>query len=233
MKLSIIMPVYNEEKSIATILAKVMKQPVLGLDKEVIVVDDGSRDRSKRIIEEVIKKHPKAGIRFFNHEKNQGKGAAVRTGIREAKGDILLIQDSDLEYDPKIYPELLKPILNRETKVVYGSRLLGHHIDMYWLHKFGNDFLTFVTNLLYGVKISDMETGYKVFRKEVVKDMKLKARAFDFEPEITCKILKRRYRIKEVPVPFDNPRSFKEGKKIDWRDGVQHIYYLFKYRFFD
>jgi len=232
MKLSIVIPVYNEEKTIKEILNRVVKQKI-ALKKEIVIVNDGSTDKSKILINEFIKSHPRQDIRFFEQPKNMGKGAAVVKGLKEAKGHILLIQDADLEYDPKEYPKLLEPILKNQTKVVYGSRLLGHHIDMYLLHKIGNDFLTLVTNFLFGSKISDMETGYKVFRKEVIQGMDLKAKSFDFEPEITAKILKRGYKIKEVRIRFDNARTFEEGKKINVFDGVKAVYYLFKYRFFD
>jgi len=151
--------------------------------------------------------------------------------LQYTTGDIILIQDADLEYNPNEYISLLKPILENMTKVVYGSRLLGQHKDMYFMHKIGNKVLSLITSILYGKKITDMETGYKVFKKEVIEGMKLNAARFDFEPEITAKILKKGYKIYEVPINFVNPRKFSEGKKITWKDGVRGIYYLIKYRF--
>lgn len=232
-KLSIIIPAYNEEKTIKDILAQVLRQDILGLEKEIIIVDDGSKDRTKEIIRDIIQKNPKEKIVLIPMPKNNGKGVAIRRGLQESEGDIILIQDADLEYDPRDYPKLLKPILNKETHVVYGSRLLGHHINMYWLHWVGSKFLNLSTNILYGSRLTDMETCYKMFRREVISGMNLRAKGFELEPEITSKILKRRYKIKEVPIRFDNPRTFKEGKKINVMDGIKAAYYLMKYRFFD
>ena len=226
-KLSVILPVFNEKETILEILKKVEDVKLKNIDKEIIIVDDFSTDGTREILKE-LKKH-----KIFFHEKNIGKGGALRTGIKNVTGEIVLFQDADLEYDPKFYEELIKPILNNETKVVYGSRMLGKHRDMYFLHHFGNNFLTFVTNLLFRCKITDMETGYKVFRREVLEGLNLKSERFEFEPEITAKILKKGYKIKEVPVDFDNPRDFTQGKKITWRDGVMHLFYLIKYRFLD
>ena len=231
MKLSIIIPAYNEEKTILKVINKVKSQRIGKLRKEIVVVDDFSQDGTGKILSGIKSKD----IKIFFHKKNMGKGAAIRTALSNAAGDIILIQDADLEYSPKEYPGLLKPILKNEAKVVYGSRLESirkNLKNMYKLHYFGNVFLTVMTNALYGAKITDMETGYKVFRKEVIKGMKLKARRFDFEPEITSKILKRGYRIKEVNIDFMG-RKFSEGKKITWVDGFKAIYYLIKYRFVD
>ena len=231
MKLTIIIPVYNEEKTILEVIEKVKEAEALNLKKEIIVVDDFSKDSTK----EMLLKLKDGAVKIFFHDKNKGKGAAIRTGLKHATGDIILIQDADLEYSPKEYPKLLRPIIQDEAKVVYGSRLeaIRKNLDnMYKLHYFGNVFLSVMTNALYGSKIPDMETGYKVFRKEVVQDMKLRARRFDFEPEITAKILKKGYRIKEIPIDFMG-RKFKEGKKITWKDGIKALYYLIKYRLVD
>ena len=231
MKLSIIIPVYNEEKTLLKVLDKVKKVKLDNITKEIILVDDFSTDGTKNILSELRD----SSLKIFFHQKNHGKGAAIRTALKHATGDIIMIQDADLEYDPAEYPRLLEPIIENETKVVYGSRLeaIRKNIkNMYKLHYIGNTFLTLMTNLLFGAKITDMETCYKVFRKEVIKDMKLKAKRFDFEPEITAKILKKGYKIKEVPINFIG-RKFDEGKKITWKDGIKALYYLIKYRFVD
>jgi len=229
MKLSVIIPVYNEEKSILKVIDKVKKTKLRGIAKEIIIVDDFSSDGTRRILEKL------SGLKVFFHQKNMGKGSAIRTALKHATGDIVLIQDADLEYDPKEYRKLLGPIVKGKAKVVYGSRLASIRKNlkkMYKLHYFGNLFLTVITSVLYGAKITDMETGYKVFRKEVIKNMNLKAKRFDFEPEITAKILKKGYKITEVPIDFMG-RKFSEGKKITWKDGVKALYYLIKYRFVD
>jgi glycosyltransferase involved in cell wall biosynthesis len=231
MKLSIIIPAYNEEKTILKVINKVKNTKVGNINIEIIIVDDFSTDDTKRILSKVKSKD----LKVLFHQKNQGKGAAIRTGLKQVTGDIILIQDADLEYDPKEYKKLLDPILEGKVEVVYGSRVaaIKRNLEkMYKLHYFGNLFLTIATNMLYGTKITDMETGYKVFRKEVIKNIRLKAKRFDFEPEITAKILKKGYKIKEVPIDFMG-RKFKEGKKITWKDGVKAMYYLIKYRFSD
>jgi len=229
MKLSIIIPAYNEEKTISELLDRVKKVKLKDITKEIIIVDDFSKDGTKKIISNLRDKN----IKIFSHQKNLGKGAAIRTGLNHATGDIILIQDADLEYDPEEYGKLLKPIIEKKTKVVYGSRVEAirkNLKNMYKLHYIGNVFLTFITNILFGAKITDMETCYKVFRKEVIKGIKLRAKRFDFEPEITAKILKKGYRIKEIPIDFKG-RKFDEGKKITWKDGIKALFYLIKYRF--
>lgn len=231
MKLSIIIPAFNEENTISKVIGKVKSTALKGIKKEIIVVDDFSTDSTRKILSKSKGKE----IKVFFHKKNLGKGAAIRTALRHATGEIILIQDADLEYNPKEYPKLLQPILDNKTKVVYGSRIEAirkNLKNMYKLHYFGNVFLTIMTNMMYGSKITDMETGYKVFRREVIAGMKLRARKFDFEPEITAKILKRRYKITEIPISFVG-RKFNEGKKITWVDGLKALFYLVKYRLTD
>jgi len=231
MKLSVIVPVYNEEKTIKTVLASVKGVNLKGMAKEIIVIDDFSTDGTKSILRKISDK----SIKILHHNKNMGKGAAIRTGLKNATGDIILIQDADLEYSPSEYPKLLEPILRSKADVVYGSRIevIKKNLKkMYKIHYIGNLFLTSLTNLLYGASITDMETCYKVFRKDVVKGINLRARRFDFEPEITAKILKKGHKIYEVPISFAG-RKFDEGKKITWIDGVKAAFYLLKYRFAD
>jgi len=232
MKLSIIIPVYNEVATVFAIIAKVkrVKLPER-LEKEIVVVDDGSNDRSAKVLEEI------SGIKFFRHSKNKGKGAAIRTGLEKATGGIVLIQDADLEYDPNDYSKLISPILEGKSKVVYGTRLktlplvfFGKTKTPFAAHYLGNRFLSFVTNLLYGGSLTDMETCYKVFRKKVVAKMKLESNRFEIEPEITAKILRAGHRILEVPIKT-KPRGYDEGKKITWKDGFGAIWTLLKYKF--
>lgn len=227
MKLSVIIPVYNEVKTIREIVRRVLET---GLVSEVVVVDDGSTDGTRDILPEL---DGRQGVRIILHEKNQGKGAAVRTGLQNATGEVLLIQDADLEYDPREYPTLLKPIEDGIADVVYGSRFLGaaRRPILFW-NMVANKLLTFVTNILYNNILSDMETGYKVFRRQVVEGMPLHARRFEFEPEFTAKILKRKYRIYEVPIAF-YPRDYSEGKKIKLWDAFEALWALLKYRFVD
>jgi glycosyltransferase involved in cell wall biosynthesis len=227
MNLSVIIPVYNEKDSIEEILKRVK---ATGLVQEIIVVDDGSVDGTRDILPAF---DGKDGVRVIMHEKNQGKGAAVRTGLDAAQGDVLLIQDADLEYDPRDYPTLLKPIEENMADVVYGSRFLGgpRRVAMFW-HMIANYMLTFMTNILYNTILTDMETGYKIFRRKVIEGMPLHSRRFDFEPEFTAKVLKRKYRIFEVAISF-NPRDYTEGKKIGLRDAFEAVWTLLKYRFVD
>lgn len=227
MQTSVIIPAYNEKQTIEEILRRVQST---GIAFEVIVVDDGSRDGTREILQSL---NGKGNVRVLLHEKNLGKGAAVVTGIQAAHGDVLLIQDADLEYDPRDIPRLLEPIKEGIADVVYGSRFLGgpRRPVMFW-HMVANKVLTLMTNILYNNILTDMETGYKVFRREVVQGMQIKARRFDFEPEFTAKILKRRVRLYEVPISF-NPRDYEDGKKIGLKDAFAAVWTLLKYRFFD
>ena len=227
MNLSVIIPVYNEVGNIEEILKRVKATKKAD---EIIVVDDGSQDGTR----ELLKEHDgRENVRVILHEKNQGKGAAVRTGMDAALGEIMLIQDADLEYDPRDYATLLQPLEEGIADVVYGSRFLGgpRRVAMYW-HMVANKLLTFMTNILYNTILSDMETGYKVFRRKVVVGMKLRSKRFDFEPEFTAKVLKRHYRIYEVPISF-NPRDYSQGKKIKLKDAFEAVWTLLKYRFVD
>ncbi len=223
-KLSVIIPVFNEEKSIDQVLKKVEKQQVPGYIKEIIVVDDGSTDNTRT----TLKKWEKTCTVLYQTH-NQGKGAAVTAGFTRATGDLIIIQDADLEYSPENYPALLAPFENTNVSVVYGSRFLGPHLSTMFVYAQGNKFVTLVTNLLYNTNITDMETGYKVFRKSVIKDMKISAKRFDFEPEFTVKVLKCGYQIFEVPITYYG-RKFSEGKKLTWKDGVVALFTLIKFK---
>ncbi|NTU55161.1 MAG: glycosyltransferase family 2 protein [Anaerolineales bacterium] len=227
MNLSVIIPVYNEVRNIEEIVKRVKARR---LASEIIVVDDGSQDGTRDILK---KMDGKGKVRVILLEKNQGKGAAVVTGMKAATGDVLLIQDADLEYDPRDYPALLQPIKEGLADVVYGSRFLGgaHRVTMFW-HQVANQLLTFMTNILYDSILTDMETGYKVFRREVIEGITIRSKRFNFEPEFTAKILKRRYRIFEVPITF-NPRDYADGKKIKLKDAFEAVFALLRYRFFD
>ncbi len=227
MKLSVIIPVYNEEKTIREIVEKVQAVP---LEKEIIIIDDGSTDQSRAIVEDF--RHEE-GIKIFHHPKNMGKGSAIRTGIPHTTGDNIIIQDADLELDPNEYPQLIQPIVNGAADVVYGSRELCKENKIASMSFYlGGRFLSSLTNLLYGSSITDEPTCYKVFRANVLKSIPLRAKRFDFCPEVTAKVLKRGYKIVEVPIRY-YPRSKKEGKKVRWRDGIEAAITLLKYRFFD
>lgn len=227
MKLSVVIPVYNEVGNIREILRRVKDTH---LANEVIVVDDGSQDGTRELL---AKLDGKDRVHVVLHPHNQGKGSAVRTGIEAARGDVILIQDADLEYNPHDYPVLLQPIKEEIADVVYGSRFLGgpRRAVMFW-HAVANQLLTFMTNVLYNAILSDMETGYKVFRREVVQGIPLRSHRFDFEPEFTAKVLKRHHKIYEVPISF-NPRDYSEGKKIKIQDAFVAVWTLLKYRFVD
>ena len=229
MKLSIITPVYNGRATLSEILRQVRAVELPGVDKEILVVDDGSTDGSR----DIVAQEAAAGdIRAFYHQANRGKGAAVRTGFDAATGDIILIQDADLEYDPRDYPALIRPIVEGRVVIVYGSRFLGPRKAMLFWHMLGNKPLTLTTNVLFNAILSDMETCYKCFRADVVKNIPLRARRFEFEPEITAKVLKRGHRIFEVPISYYG-REYTEGKKITWRDGLRVLWTLIKYRLVD
>ena len=227
MKLSVIIPVFNEADNIREILKRVQAAKLAG---EIIIVDDGSNDGTRETLKKLNGKNK---VRVILHEGNHGKGAAVVTGLKAAKGDVLLIQDADLEYDPRDYPALLQPIREGVADVVYGSRFLGgpHRVTMFW-HLVANQLLTLMTNVLYNTILTDMETGYKVFRRKVIENMTIRARRFDFEPEFTAKVLKQHYRIYEVPISF-NPRDYSQGKKIKLKDAFEAVWTLLKYRLTD
>lgn len=226
MKLSIIIPVFNEEKTIEALIKKV-EAISLPIEKEIIVVDDGSSDNTKEIL---LKLRNQFNFIFKEHKENRGKGAAIKTGLQETSGDIILIQDADLEYDPNDYQKLIEPFLNQKAEVVYGSRQLGKNKRGSWSFYWGGRVLTLVANLLYGLKITDESTGYKVFKREIIENLDLESEGFEFCPEVTAKIGKRGIKIYEVPISYQ-PRSKKEGKKIRWKDGLKALWVLIKYKF--
>ena len=226
MKLSIVIPVYNERNTIKEILRRVKQVDLGDLEREIIIVDDNSQDGTRNILameEDSI-------TRVIYHTQNRGKGAAVRSGYKAATGDLIVVQDADLEYDPEDYPKLLEPILKGKAQVVYGSRFTGPRKNMLFWHYVGNRFLALTTNVLFNTTLSDMETCYKLMTREVLDSLDLKSDHFDIEPEITAKILKQRIRIFEVPISYAG-REMEEGKKITWRDGFPALWTLFKYRF--
>ena len=230
-KLSILIPAYNEESTLIQVIEQVKNIRLKNIEKEIIVINDASTDNTKKILDDLNDD----SIGVFHHNKNMGKGAALVTGLNHSTGTIIIIQDADMEYSPNEYPKLLAPILNNQTKVVYGSRIdvIRKNLnEMYLLHYFGNRLLSIVTSILYWRKVTDMETCYKVFRREVVDGLELKSKRFDIEPEITAKILKKKYKIIEIPIGFSG-RKFHEGKKITWKDGIKALYTLIKYRFCD
>lgn len=226
MRLSVIMPCYNEAESLPDILNKVR---AVTIDKEIIVIDDCSSDGTPNVLANEQRNDP--NLRVIRHERNRGKGAAVRTGIAAATGDVIIVQDADLEYDPNDFYVVLKPIFDGRVGVVYGSRFMGSHTGMYFWNALGNKFLTFLTNFLFNCWISDMETCYKAFRADIIKNIPLESNDFRIEPEITAKILLRKERIFEVPVSYIG-RTYEEGKKMKPSQGFWAIWALFKYRFF-
>ncbi len=228
MKISVVIPVYNEAKTIKEIISRVQ---AVALEKEIIIVDDSSTDGTCEQLREFSQ--DQENVKVIYHDRNRGKGAALRTGFDSITGDIVIIQDADLEYDPREYPRLLEPILDNRADVVYGSRFLGgpHRVFFFW-HYAGNKFLTLISNLLTNLNLTDMETCYKVFRSNILKDITLKSNRFGFEPEFTAKIAKKGYRIYEVPISYSG-RNYSEGKKITWKDGIVAIFTIIWFRFFD
>jgi glycosyltransferase involved in cell wall biosynthesis len=233
--LSIIMPCFNEETFVADALRKVILVLLDGhVEKEIIIVNDCSTDSTKTVIERFIVQNPTQKIKLIDHEQNQGKGACIRTGLKYATGEVLIIQDTDLEYDPAEYNKLLRPIIQGHADVVYGSRFRGSeaHRVLFFMHTIGNQILTFWSNLLTGLNLSDMETGYKMFKTDIIRNIKLRENRFGFEPEITSKISRiRNIRIYEVGISYYG-RRYDEGKKIRWVDGVRALYCIFKYNIF-
>jgi len=223
--LSVIVPVFNERSTVAEVIRRI-RAVELPVDIEVIVVDDGSSDGTDKILAAL----GDSTFRVIDHQRNRGKGAAIRTGLAAARGDLVLVQDADLEYDPRDWSRLLEPILRRKAQVVYGSRFTGERKNMLPLHWIGNRFLSLVTNVLYSSTLSDMETCYKLFDRRVLEGITIESDRFDFEPEITAKVLRRGYRIYEVPISYAG-REPDEGKKITWRDGFGALKALVKYRF--
>ena len=221
--LSVVIPVYNERKSLLEIIQRVQSVPI---EKEIILVDDFSTDGTRELLRSLDPRK----FKVLYHERNQGKGAALRTGFQQAAGQFVIVQDADLEYDPNDYPKLLQPILDGRADVVYGSRFSGLRRNMTSLHTLGNLLLTWITNAFYRTSITDMETCYKLFRRETIQGIRIECNRFNFEPEVTAKILKRGLRIVEVPISYSG-RSFSEGKKITWRDGFSAVWALIKYRF--
>jgi glycosyltransferase involved in cell wall biosynthesis len=232
-KLSVLIPVYNEERTLEEVVRRVRS---IELGKEIIMVDDGSKDRSREILTQLQQQSERAPdplneIRVFLQPNNQGKGAAIKVALDHARGDVIIIQDADLEYDPHDYPALLEPIERGLADVVYGTRFAGggaHRVLFFW-HSLGNRTLTLVSNMLTNLNLSDMEVGYKMFRAEVLKSIKLESKRFGFEPEVTLKLAKKGYRFYEVPISYHG-RTYQEGKKITWKDGVSALYYMLRFR---
>jgi glycosyltransferase involved in cell wall biosynthesis len=227
MRLSVVIPVYNEVRTIEEVVARVRAIP---LEKEILIVDDGSTDGTRQRLEDIVRHDD---VKVLYHERNKGKGAALRTGFAAATGDVVIIQDADLEYDPRDYRTLLEPILDGRADVVYGSRFLGgpHRVLFFW-HYVGNRVLTLMSNALSNLNLTDMETGYKVFRREILNDLPLRSNRFGFEPEFTVKVAKRMLRVYEVPISYSG-RTYAEGKKITWRDGIAAIFTILRFRIFD
>jgi glycosyltransferase involved in cell wall biosynthesis len=228
-KLSVVVPVFNERNTLVEIVRRMRAVELPdSIEREIIVVDDGSDDGTR----EVLTQLGDSTVHVIPHDHNRGKGAAIRTGLAQVTGDLVLIQDADLEYSPEDWPKLLAPIFSGRARVVYGSRFTGERRNMLFLHWVGNRFLSLVTNVLYNTTLSDMETCYKLIDRDLIRDIRLRSDRFDFEPEITAKLLRQGVRIYEVPISYTG-REFNEGKKITWRDGLVALWTLVKYRFTD
>ena len=227
MKLSVVIPVYNERKTLDELISRV---EAVNLEKEIIIVDDASTDGTRDLLKKYEKREK---FKVIYQSRNAGKGSALRAGFDKAEGEIIIVQDADLEYDPKEYPLLLKPIIDGRADVVYGSRFSGgtHRVFFFW-HYVGNKVLTTLSNMFTNLCLTDMETGYKVFRKTVLDSFVLKCNRFGFEPEFTCKVARNKFRIYEVPISYSG-RGYEEGKKINWKDGVAALWFLFRFRFFN
>jgi glycosyltransferase involved in cell wall biosynthesis len=234
-KLSIVLPVYNEKNTIREVVDRVLRTP-LSLEKELVIIDDFSGDGTREMLPQIQREMEQthgSHIEVTMHDRNRGKGAALRTGFKHATGDILLVQDADFEYDPRDYPTLLEPILEGRADVVFGNRFHGGaHRVLYFWHYLTNRGLTFVCNLLTNLNLNDMEVGYKVFRREVMDAMRLKTNRFGFEPEVTIRVSRLNCRIYEVPIMYHG-RTYEEGKKITWRDGVAAVWHIIRFKFFD
>ncbi|HEY7556592.1 MAG TPA: glycosyltransferase family 2 protein [Candidatus Binatia bacterium] len=236
MKLSVLIPVYNEERTLAEVVRRVK---AVAVPKEIVLIDDGSQDQSRQILDRIRQESERAvessnRVKVIFQPSNQGKGAALREGLRHVTGDTVIVQDADLEYDPKDYPALLEPIENGLADVVYGTRFAGggaHRVLFFW-HSLGNRLLTLLSNMLTNLNLSDMEVGYKVFRAAVLRGIELKSSRFGFEPEITMKLAKKGCRFYEVPISYYG-RTYEEGKKITWKDGVAALYYIIRFRLAD
>ena len=227
MKLSVVIPVYNEKKTLNELILRV---EAVSIDKEVIIVDDASTDGTRDLLKKYEKKE---GFEVIYQPKNKGKGAALRAGFEIVKGEVIIIQDADLEYNPKDFHVLLEPIFDKRADVVYGSRFLGgsHRVLFFW-HSLANKFLTTLSNMFTNINLTDMETGYKAFRREVIESISLKSNRFGFEPEFTMKVAQRKFVIYEVPISYDG-RDYSEGKKINWKDGVAALWFILRFRFFN
>lgn len=233
--LSIVIAAYNEELTVGNLLEKVCEAPLLpGMTKEIIIVDDGSKDLTSEVVDRFIASHREFNIKYYRHPRNMGKGAALHTGIKNAKGDFVIIQDADLEYDPNEYPVLLQPLADGQADVVYGSRFIGggpHRVLFFW-HYVGNRFLTLLSNAFTDLNLTDMETCYKAFKRDIIQNLSLKEKRFGFEPEVTAKIAKiPEVRIYEVGISYYG-RTYAEGKKINWKDGVRALYCIVRYNLF-
>ena len=234
MKISVLIPVYNEERTVEEVVRRVC---AVDLPKEIILVDDGSKDRSREILQCLQEENDRANdplntLKVFFQPFNQGKGAALKTALSHVTGEIVIIQDADLEYDPADYRALLEPIVRGQADVVYGTRFAGggaHRVLFFW-HSMGNRVLTLISNMLTNLNLSDMEVGYKVFRAELLRGIDLESKRFGFEPEITMKLAKKRCRFYEVPISYHG-RTYEEGKKITWKDGISALYYMLRFRF--